>query len=71
MEVVPRGFVLSFLHAIEAGIVWKPLRDMSSHSTCQGTQSLQLAEPLWTDLGLKSGSGVHELLVTSFSFFFF
>ena len=28
-------------------------------------QSSQLAKPLWTDPGLKSGTGVHELISTS------
>ena len=28
-------------------------------------QSFQLAEPLWTDLGLKSGIFVRELICTS------
>ena len=33
------------------------------HATCQGTlnQSSQLAEPLWTDPGIKSGTSVREL----------
>ena len=39
----------------------------SSHTTCQGTfrQSSQLAEPLWTDPGIKSGNSVCELISTS------
>ena len=34
--------------------------ETSSHATCQGTigQSSQLTEPLWTDLGTKSGVSV-------------
>ena len=34
------------------------------HATCQGTlnQSSQLAEPLWTDPGIKSGTSVRELI---------
>ena len=39
---------------------------MSSHTTCQGTQpqSSQLAEPLWTDPGIKNEISVHELIST-------
>ena len=42
-------------------------QDMSSHTTCQGTtysrpQLSQLAEPLWTGPGLKSGISVCDLL---------
>ena len=38
--------------------------ETSSHTTCQGTfgQSSQLAEPLWTDPGIKSGISVRELI---------
>ena len=41
-------------------------QETSSHSTRQGTlsQSSQLAEPLWTDPGLKSGISVRELIST-------
>ena len=41
--------------------------ETSSHATCQGTlgQSSQLAEPLWTDPGLKNIISVHELIFTS------
>ena len=37
-----------------------------SHATRQGTrpQSSQLAEPLWTDPGLKSGITVREVIST-------
>ena len=40
--------------------------ETSSHATCQGTlsQSPQLAEPLWTDAGIKSGISVRELIST-------
>ena len=40
---------------------------MSSHATCQGTfgQSSQLAEPLWTDPGIKCGISVSKLMSTS------
>ena len=39
-------------------------QETSSHATRQGTlgQSSQLAEPLWTDPGLKSGISVRELI---------
>ena len=39
---------------------------MSSLTTCQGTrpQSSQLAEPLWTDPGIKNEISVHELIST-------
>ena len=39
-------------------------QEASSHTTHQGTlsQSSQLAEPLWTDPGLKSGISVHDLI---------
>ena len=38
--------------------------ETSSHTTRQGTfgQSSQLAEPLWTDPGIKSGISVRELI---------
>ena len=37
--------------------------ETNSHATCQGTLgSSQLAEPPWTDPGLKSGISVHELI---------
>ena len=41
-------------------------KETSSHATHQGTlsQSSQLAEPLWTDPGLKSGISLHELIST-------
>ena len=42
--------------------------ETSSHATCQGTfrpQSSQLAEPLWTDPGIKSGISVRELISIS------
>ena len=41
--------------------------ETSSHATCQVTfgQSSQLAEPLWTDPGIKSGTSVHELISAS------
>ena len=47
-------------------------QEMSSHATHQGTlpQSSQLAEPLWTDPGLRSGISVSVLTSTFFSFFF-
>ena len=34
--------------------------ETSLHATCQGT----LAEPLWTDPGLKSGISVRDLIST-------
>ena len=39
-------------------------QETSSHVTRQGTlgQSSQLAEPLWTDPGLKGGISVHKLI---------
>ena len=43
-------------------------QETSLHATRQGDtrpQSSQLAEPLWTDPGLKSGISVHELNSTS------
>ena len=41
--------------------------ETSSHATCQVTfgQSSQLAEPLWTEPGIKSGISVRELISTS------
>ena len=36
-------------------------QEMSSHATRQA-QSSQLAEPLWTDPGLKSGISMHKLM---------
>ena len=40
-------------------------QETSSHATRQGTLGhSQLAEPLWTDHGLKSGIGVRELILT-------
>ena len=41
-------------------------QETSSHATLQGTlgQSSQLAEPLWTDPGLKSDISFHELIST-------
>ena len=42
--------------------------ETSSHANLSGnilTQSSQLAEPLWTDPGLKSGISVRELVFTS------
>ena len=41
-------------------------QETSSHATRQGTlgQSSQLAEPLWTDPGLKSGISVCDLIST-------
>ena len=41
-------------------------QEMSSHTTCQGTlgQLPHLAEPLWTDPGLRSGISVHKLIYT-------
>ena len=40
----------------------EPTRDLSGNIQ---PQSFQLAEPLWTDPGLKSGISVHELIFTS------
>ena len=43
-------------------------QERSSHATRQGntrSQSSQLAVPLWTDPGLKSGHSVRELLSPS------
>ena len=40
-------------------------QETSSHATRRGNtqpQSCQLAEPLWTDPGLKSGISVRELM---------
>ena len=52
----------------------KPFRETSSHATRQGTlghsRQSKLAEPLWTDLDLKSGTGVRELISAFFSLFF-
>ena len=47
-------------YALHAGIVWEPIGEKSSHATDQETlsQLSQFAEPLWTDHGLKSRSGV-------------
>ena len=41
-------------------------QETTSHETHQGTlsQSSQLAEPLWTDPGLKSGISVRKLIST-------
>ena len=39
-------------------------QETSSHATRQGTQPPQLAEPLWTDPGLKSGISARELIST-------
>ena len=41
-------------------------QEMSSHTTCQGTlgQLPELAEPLWTDPGLKSKISTRELIST-------
>ena len=41
-------------------------QETNSHATRQGTlgQSSQLAEPLWTDHGLKSGISEYELIST-------
>ena len=41
-------------------------QEMSSHATRQGAQpqSIQLAEPLWTDAGLNSGIKARELIST-------
>ena len=39
--------------------------ETSSHATCQGKVGYsRLAEPLWTDPGVKSGISVHELIST-------
>ena len=42
-------------------------QEMSSYATCQGTlsQSSQLAEPVWTDPGIKNGTSVCNLIFTS------
>ena len=59
-DYVLRGSML-VLHARE------PIRETSSHATRQGTlihSRSQLAEPLWTDPGLKNGSGERELIST-------
>ena len=43
--------------------------EMSSHATYQGTLGHnQLAEPLWTDPGLKGGISVRELISNKKSF---
>ena len=42
-------------------------QETSSHATRQGTldsQSSQLAEPLWTDPGIKSGISLCEIIST-------
>ena len=40
-------------------------QETSSHATRQGTLGhSQLAEPPWTDPGLKSGTRVRELILT-------
>ena len=36
-----------------------------THTQTRQTQSYQLAEPLWTDLGLKRGISVNELISTT------
>ena len=45
------------------GIVWDPIRKRA-HTQLVREHSSQLAEPLWTDPGLKSGISVHELIST-------
>ena len=48
-------------------------QETSSHASRQGnarSKSSQIAEPLWTGSGLKSGISVHELFSTFFFFFF-
>ena len=46
------------------GIVWEPIRETNLLATRQGTldQSSELAELLWTDLGVKREISVHELI---------
>ena len=57
-----------------SGLIMPPSRhsleiypETSSHATCQGAfgQLSQLAEPLRTDSGMKSGINVRELISTS------
>ena len=47
------------------GIVRKPIREMSSHATCQGIlrQSSQLAEPLWTVPGAEQNCCVQAICI--------
>ena len=53
--------------AVKAGIGWEPIRNELTRNSSGNTQlqSSQLAEPLWTDPGLKSGISVCELISTS------
>ena len=46
--------------------IYQSGNELTSNSS-ENTQSLlsQIAEPLWTDPGLKSGISVHELISTS------
>ena len=48
------------------GIVWEPIRKQAHMQSSGNTlsKSSQLAKPLWTDPGLKSGISVHELIST-------
>ena len=48
------------------GIVWEPVGNELTRNSSGNTwsQSSQLAEPLWTDPGLKSGISVRELIFT-------
>ena len=39
--------------------------ETSSHNPSGNIRSSQLAEPLWTDPGIKSGMSVRELIATS------
>ena len=48
-------------------IVWEPIRETELTRNSSGNtwpQSSELAEPLWTDPGLKSGISLHELIST-------
>ena len=47
-------------------IVWEPIRKRAHTQLVRehSATSSQLAEPLWTDTGLKSGISVHELIST-------
>ena len=52
--------------AVKAGIGWEPIRNKLTRNSSGNTQlqSSQLAEPLWTDPGLKSGIRLCELIST-------
>ena len=51
----------------QPGIVWDPIRHELTRTSSGNIrpQPSQLAEPLWTDSGPKSGISVHELISTT------